>query len=207
MKKLGKVLVALVVVLGLAAAGGAAAVTSKFDGALTKQWAITAEAVVVPTDDESLAEGKRLLIARGCADCHAADLGGRYFFEDKALGRFYSSDLSPSGRVGQWSDAVLARAIRHGIDADGHALRFMPSHEFSHISNRDMGMLIRAMRAVPPTNRPAEPWQINFIAKAITVAGLFPLIPADIIDHANVKPTDIVPAPSVEFGKYLVPGC
>jgi hypothetical protein len=39
------------------------------------------------------------------------------------VGSFISSNLTPAGPLKHWSDGEIFRAIRNGIDADGHWLR------------------------------------------------------------------------------------
>src|SRR5690606_10157328 len=84
-----------------------------------------------------LTEGRRLLRARGCAECHGEDLGGRFFFDAPELGRLYASNLTrgEGGRLTDYDDQGLERAIRHGIRPDGSPLYFMPAHEYWPMSD------------------------------------------------------------------------
>jgi mono/diheme cytochrome c family protein len=53
--------------------------------------------------------------------------------------------------VGAWSDDELARAIREGVDRNGHTLfPMMPYQRFRHMSDEDLAALIVFLRSVPP---------------------------------------------------------
>ena len=46
------------------------------------------------------------------------------------------------------------RAIRHGVAPDGPKLLFMPSQEFQHFNDDDLGALIAYLKSVPPVKFP-----------------------------------------------------
>src|SRR5262245_30458534 len=84
-----------------------------FNGMWTRTYDVAQHQITATTDEASLTEGQRLLKARACTECHGADLGGRYFLEEAALGKFYARNLTTGrgGRVGSMSDLDLERAI------------------------------------------------------------------------------------------------
>ena len=96
--------------------------------------------------------GKHLAESLGaCTACHGADLGGK---AGEPMGRSASCTrpnlTTGKGGVGkQYSDAQLARVIRHGIKADGKSLRFMPAQDFAWWpdADRDRARLVPAQRA------------------------------------------------------------
>ncbi len=54
---------------------------------INKQYDIQPAAVSIPTEGAIIAEGERLYIVRGCADCHERHLSGGIVIDDPALGR------------------------------------------------------------------------------------------------------------------------
>jgi hypothetical protein len=88
---------------------------------------------------ERLARGKYLTEAvMGCFYCHsqrdcnsngapaiAATKGGGSPFDTQGFpGKVYASNITPDPEtgVGNWTDDMLARAIREGVDKDGRTL-------------------------------------------------------------------------------------
>jgi mono/diheme cytochrome c family protein len=82
----------------------------------------------------------------------------------------------------------------------------MPSQEFSHFSDEDLGALIAYMKTVAPMDRARVPISLGPIGRVLVVTGKFP-IAAEVIDHANLKPVTVTAARSVEYGRYLAVGC
>src|SRR5689334_6931507 len=93
---LAYVVAGLVVILGVVLVY----VLVAFNGMWTKTYDVPRHEIAATTDEASLAEGRRLLKARACTECHGDDLGGRYFFEEPALGRIYARNLT-TGRGGE----------------------------------------------------------------------------------------------------------
>ena len=100
-----------------------------------------------PTDAAAIAEGGRLARILGCHDCHGEHLEGRLFFSEPHVADLVAPNLSRL--VPSYSDAELARAIRHGIRRDGTGLFAMPSASFFHLSDEDLGRLIAYLRRQP----------------------------------------------------------
>lgn len=53
---------------------------------INKTYTIAVEPLTVPTDADSIEEGRRLTIIRGCVDCHGADYGGTTLLESSLIG-------------------------------------------------------------------------------------------------------------------------
>ena len=177
---------------------------------ITKEYEVAGLEVPVPTDSVSLARGARIAMTRGCAECHTADLGGGGFINEPIVANLYTANLtSGNGGVASHykSAADWERAIRHGVAPDGRALLFMPSHEFYHLSDEDLGALIAYLRTVPPVDRTVGTQSVGPIGRGLFASGLLPLVPAELIDHAAPRP--VAPAPGVtpEYGKYLAVTC
>ena len=161
----------------------------------------------VKTADVEL--GRKIVrIRNGCTDCHGADLGGKTFISDPAMGTFSGANITPQG-IGSKSDEDVARAIYYGVRSDGSSLTFMPSQEFHQLALEDVAAVVAYLRTVPAVMRPNTAIEIGPIAKLLGASGKMPLlIPAELIP-ANTPPTTKPPEGNTPgFGKYLVDsGC
>src|SRR5881396_2014113 len=86
------------------------------------------------TDTASIARGRHLA-AIACAGCHGPThdeplSGGSENFlaidSTHVLGTLWAPNLTPGGVLAHARDGEVARALREGIGADGHALLIMP---------------------------------------------------------------------------------
>src|SRR5690606_38129244 len=77
LKWAGIVLAALALVVA-AAVGVMVAISVSREGTT---YHVDVDPIAIPGDAESLAEGERLYVARGCADCHSADGTGRVIMD------------------------------------------------------------------------------------------------------------------------------
>lgn len=125
------------------------------------------------------------LIARGeylvygpahCVECHVSNfaayerwaedgvpvaLSGGYEFPIGPLGTLYSKNLTPDPEtgIGRYTDAQVARMLRHGVRPDGQASipLLMP---FGNMSDEDIVAIMSFLRAQPPKRHvvPANRW-------------------------------------------------
>ena len=200
----GYALVAILAVLLV----GAVVVYQASGSRLRRTYLVVARPVHIPGDPVAVERGRHIAATRGCLDCHGPDLGGAKVIEDAAMGRLYGSNLT-EGRGGlraSYSDGDYVTAIRHGVAPDGHALFLMPSAEYSHLGDDDLGALIAFLKSVPPVDRERVPLQVGPVARVLMVAGKLKLA-AEEIDHANLKPATVQPGVTVEYGRYLAVGC
>ena len=159
----------------------------------------------------ALERGRHLATAISkCGDCHGKDLGGKLFIAGP-LGQVYASNLT-AGRGGvmrRYSDGQLERAIRHGIDANGHALAIMPSNDFWAMSDADLQALIAYLRTVPPVDRQVPRTNIRALGRGLYLAGKLPLFPAELMSHTARRPEPVPPGVTLEYGRYLatIGGC
>jgi len=166
----------------------------------------------VPTDSAGLARGLHVATALSkCAECHGPDLGGTVFINVPIVAKLYAINLTRGkGGIGAaMSDLDWERAIRHGVAPDGRKLLFMPSHEFAHLNDDDLGALIAYIKSVPAVNREWPASRVGPVGRLLYLKGDLPLLPAEIVDHAAASDPVITPAPTVEFGRYVarVGGC
>lgn len=120
---------------------------------LRKTYEVVGRAVVVPTDAESIAEGRRLATIRGCNDgCHGKGVAGGDLWDEPWVARMVAPDLT---RVAaSHSDAELERVIRKGVRKDGRTTWGMPSPMFYHLSDADLGRIIAFLRSLPVGSGP-----------------------------------------------------
>lgn len=172
---------------------------------------VPTHAFTAPTGDSVVARGEHVTKALAkCADCHGDDYGGKVLVSDPAIGTVYVPNITPGpgGRLATMTDADIERTIRHGVNKEGRRLIIMPSHEYQHLSDDDVGAIIAYLRTVPGVARDTMVTRFGPLARALFVAGKMPWFPAMSVTHASeVVPT--VPVDStVEYGRYLaVAGC
>ncbi len=198
LKRLGIGAGALVLVI-LVALGGAYAASSSKQGS---RFEVTGASFTIPNDPALLAEGERLFTARGCAspDCHTPD-GGGHALAMGPIGTVVGANLTQ--RTADYTSADWDRAVRHGLRRDGTPLIFMPSQDFTGMSDRELGLIAAYTRSLPRVERELPPSELGMLGRVIDLAGGFVLFPATIIDHPGVDGPDPEPGRTVEYGAYL----
>ncbi|HUR59181.1 MAG TPA: c-type cytochrome [Opitutaceae bacterium] len=204
LKILGWVAGGLVLAIGVLALVGFTVSNSK----LKKAYAVTVRPVLIPTSAEALARGKHIANTRGCAECHGKDFAGAKVIENGAMGRIHGSNLTRGrgSKVAHFQDTDWVRAIRHGVNAEGRGLFLMPSEEYSHFSDGDLGAVISYLKSVPPVDRDPVPLSFGPVTRGLLTTGKMKLA-AEVIDHANVNPVAPLKAATIEYGRYLAHGC
>lgn len=170
---------------------------------------VTPQKISVSTDSAVLALGKHFVETKGCTDCHGADLGGKVFVDDPALGFLIARNLT-KGKGGlpkehNVDDWVLA--LKHGIRKNGKPLLFMPSHEYTHLSETDMSAIISYCSTLAPINRELPESSVGFLGRILTDLGKLPLLPAEMIDHERTLVKEVQVEVTPEYGKYLSISC
>lgn len=167
----------------------------------------------VPGGAVSLANGKRLFWAGGCASCHVGDgqttarapaLGGGRSIATP-FGAFRAPNISPDGEtgIGGWTLAEFDRALRAGIAPDGRVYYpAFPYPFYARLSARDVADLHAYLRSLPPvTNRVAPgrlvfPASLNGAARAWRALYFRRPLPVTLAD----------PSELVARGQFLVEG-
>jgi mono/diheme cytochrome c family protein len=195
---------------GLAAVLAIAATTLYFTSSarLKKTFVVAPRAIAIPADATSLARGKYLAETRGCNDCHGKDYAGNKVIEDGAMGVLHGPNLTrgKGGRAATFKDEDWVRAIRHGIGPDQRGLFVMPSEEYQHFSDEDLGSLVAFLKTVPAVDRERVPTSLGPVSRVLLGTGKMKLA-AENIDHPNVRPKSIVPTISVDYGRYVAASC
>lgn len=189
---------------------GLVAIYFQSQSRLTRVYEVPEESVVIPTDEESIANGKHIFQFRGCESCHGENLEGKVYLDDPAIGKVISSNLTTGkgGVGGAMSDADWVRAIRHGVRPDGTGLLFMPSTEFYYLSDKDLGDVIAYIKSMPAADNVLPPSSLSITGRVVmTLVKDLTFIPAELIPHDATRPTAPVAGITPEYGAYLTQSC
>lgn len=160
----------------------------------------------IPTDSASIAHGRHIaLVLSKCTDCHGDDFGGKVVVDDPAIGRFSGPNLTTgTGSVVKgFTTADWDRAIRHGVNKQGHPMIFMPSEEFAHLTNSDVADLIAYLKQLPPVDRSVPKTKVNLMGRLLYMLGKLPKLPVLVINHQAVGKSVVDTDNLVTYGAYL----
>lgn len=179
---------------------------------LNKPHSVPAQTIMIPTDAESIERGKHWVASGVCKHCHGSDLAGTALVDDPMIGKIAVPNLTPGkgGAGSEFTDADWVRAIRHGVDPEGHGLIIMPSNHFYYFSDRDLGDIIAYLKSVPPVDREWPEPEFSPLGKILISAGVLGnIIGAETIDHNAVRPSAPSEVVTAAYGDYLtrVSGC
>ncbi len=208
MKKLLKWLgFALAGLVGLIVIGAIAAYFAS-NAKLQKTFAVSPRPVAIPAGAEAIARGQHIAETRGCNECHGKDYAGNKVIDDAAMGRLHGANLTrgKGSRVGAFSDTDWVRAIRHGVGPDGRGLYLMPSEEYSHFTDEDLGALVAFLKSVPAVDRERVPVVLGPVSRVLLATGKIKLA-AETIDHAHEQPRALVKEATAAYGRYIANGC
>lgn len=101
----------------------------------------------------------------GCGNCHtpqgpdgpdiARELAGFAVFEDEMM-TAVAPNITPGGRVADWSDADLAKAIREGLRPDGTLIGPpMPITLYRGLGDDDLASVVAFLRTLPAVENDA----------------------------------------------------
>jgi cytochrome c553 len=115
------------------------------------------------------------------------------------MGSMVTENLTPAGKLSNYSDGELFRVMRHSLDQKGQRLGFMAFLPYGQLSDEDTQAIIAYLRSLPPVQTDAPSGdQINFMGMLLYGSGMFPL-PAPAADHVAAPPQGV----SAEYGKYV----
>jgi len=188
----------------LLAGAGAGYVYAASNSKAEKRYDVPATPIAISHDSATIARGKHFATAIGkCVDCHGDDLGGKVMVDDPALGVVVAPNLTPGGLLAGDSDAEVVRAIRHGVKRDGRSALIMPSEEYQHFSDEDVGAVVAYLRSLPAVTRELGANQLRPVGRALVAANVLPLYTAELVNHSATPPARVLPDTTVEYGKYL----
>ena len=139
-----------------------------------------------------------------CSACHSktgtltggVDIGEHFPVN---VGSFVSSNLT---QLGSWTDGDIFRAIRNGVDRDGHWLFVMTLTNASRLSDEDTRSLVAYLRSLPAAGQATAnpPDRVSALGLLMLGAGVLP----------TGKPvsTAVITAPSksptAKYGEYIM---
>jgi mono/diheme cytochrome c family protein len=203
--------VGILLVMALVGLLGFAYVQARaFDASMSKQYAVQMPPISASNEPQVIARGKHLAESLGgCFTCHGKDLGGEAGEAMGPIGVLNAPNLTRGkGGIGnRYSDAQLARVIRHGVKADGHSLRFMPAQDLSWWPDDDLIAIVSFVRSLPPVDRTLPAPTVGMVGKVLDRVDMLPLDVARRIDHAKPRPKTLAPTPTPEYGAELARLC
>lgn len=206
MKIVGKVLLGLVAVLGIAV-GAIYALSTR---ALGKTYNVTPAPLTVAGDSATIARGEHLVEAVVvCRDCHGEKLAGMAMAMGP-MGTFVAPNLtSGRGGVAGAAEERWVRAVRHGVRTDGSPLIFMPSEAYRYLSDADLGAILAYIRALPPVDTTLPATTVGPIGRLILARNPEQLVAAEVVDHGTARPAAVTPERTAAYGEYLanIAGC
>ena len=142
-----------------------------------------------------------------CDACHSTtgpltggeDIGGHF---PMPVGSFVASNLTPAGPLHRWSDGEIFRAIRNGVDADGHWLIIMSYTNAGQLSDDDIQALIAYLRSRPAAGQATvnPPDQLNLFGVMMLGAGMLPAGKPVLTSVITAPPK----GPTVPYGAYIL---
>lgn len=168
--------------------------------------------ITASKDSAMIAKGRHIILGPGhCADCHSkvnnvdsvlklgqdpSLSGGREF--DLPFGKVFTRNITsdPKTGIGRYTDAEIARVLRHSVKADGEmVLPFMP---FQNMSDEDLTAVISYLRSTKPVRNEVPDHKWNVMGNFIKAFLLKPAGPTE-----RIK--EVVAVDSSEaYGRHLV---
>jgi mono/diheme cytochrome c family protein len=209
---LKRVLAILGIAFGLAIVIGGAWVLMQaraFDASMAKAYDVPLRSVTRSNDSTVLARGQHLARSLGaCVLCHGDDLAGGKEEPLGPLGTMVIPNITTgkdaAGSV--YSDAELARLIKHGIRRDGTSVRLMPSTDTAWWPDEDVDALISWIRQQPPVDGNPGFTETSIMGKVLDRMDAIPIDVARRIDHDAI-PVAPPPAADAEYGAFVGTSC
>ena len=196
----------LIAVAALVGAGFATFHALAYDRSMARAYDVQAPPVQRSTDPRVVARGYHLAKSiGGCIACHGERLQGVHLEDFGPIARINAPNITggSGGALRAYSDAQLARLLRHGIKADGRSVLFMDCEEFAWWPQQDVAALISWLRLQPDIDRPVPPSRVGWLGKVLDRVDLFRLDIARRIDHGKSPQQPPAPAPTAEYGAFL----
>jgi mono/diheme cytochrome c family protein len=115
------------------------------------------------------------------------------------VGDMVAENLTPGGKLANYTDGELFRAIRHRVDKEGNLLAFMSLLPSAQLSNEDTQAIIAYLRTLPPAEQTAVTGdKLSFLGAVMFGAGMFG-VPEKGADSVTAPPQGVDAA----YGKYV----
>jgi len=191
-------------------AGFAYNAISSTETRIAQNYSIHPKALFIDTSAVAIERGKHQSYIRGCVECHGGDFSGKTIVEAPEVGQFIGSNITggKGSPVANYSVEDWVRTIRYGVKPDGKPLIFMPSDEFTGISEQDLSDLLSYLKSIPVIDNDPGKTEVSPIFKFIAhVDRTVKILPAELVNHEAIIPTHLEPERSVAYGKYLAVTC
>ena len=160
---------------------------------------------IEPTPDRI--ERGRQIAGNWCAACHSLNgqlplSGGKDIAKEipPPIGALPTANLTPGGRIKDWSDGEIFRAVREGVDPQGNKLLVMSGQYARYLSDDDLKAVIAFLRTQPAVHNPMPPERLSFLGVVMAGASMFPRIK----EEPPVTVTAPPPGPTAAYGEYMV---
>jgi mono/diheme cytochrome c family protein len=208
-KKALKIGGALVGVLLLGIIAFVAWNAAAYSRSMSKVYDVPVTEIQVSTDPAVLKRGEHLARSIGScngAECHGTDFSGGKPMDMGPLGIMRAPNITPKGKLAEYSNGEIARLVRHGIKKDGTSVLFMPSQDFSWWPDSDIRALISYLRTVPGVDKPSKPSEPGLMMKLLDRQDMMKVDVARRIDHTE-KHNAPAPEPTAAYGAFLAHLC
>ena len=166
---------------------------------LRRTYEVPAVAIAIPTDPESISEGRRLATTRGCFNgCHGKNAEGVVMFDEPMIARIVAPNLTTAIR--KYSDAQIAVIVRYGVRPDGRSMLVMPAEAFVWMTDADLGRIIAFLKSLPPSTGPEPGISPGPLGRIGLATGKFKTVTQLI---ADAQPPPEATSAQATFGRYL----
>ena len=166
---------------------------------LRRTYEVPAVAIAIPTDPESISEGRRLATTRGCFNgCHGKNAEGVVMFDEPMIARIVAPNLTTAIR--KYSDAQIAVIVRYGVRPDGRSMLVMPAEAFTWMTDADLGRIIAFLKSLPLSTGPGPGISPGPLGRIGLATGKFKTVTQLI---ADAQPPPEATSAQATFGRYL----
>ena len=162
--------------------------------------------ITVERTPERIERGRHI-VGNWCVACHSptgqlpasggVDIAKEIPFP---IGSLTTGNLTPAGRIKDWTDGEIFRAIREGYDPQGNKLLVMSARYARYLSDDDLKSVIAFLRSQAPVGTDVPRGRLTVVGLAMGGADMFPRIKEPPPDSVP----SVEPGPTVEYGKYMV---
>jgi mono/diheme cytochrome c family protein len=229
MKKVLKVIAALVVLVLLLAAGVYTWATVATNRKLAQTYTVhrvdfpipfplsAEEAAGVPEPDRTrvateraIERGRHLIQSRyACSECHGQNLGGGTMIDAPVMGRILGPNLTGGrgSRTLKYGAADWDRIVRHGVLPDGRPA-VMPSEDFQLMSDQELSDIVAYARSLPPVDSVVPAPTFGPIGRMLIATGRLPITADRLAGRTEAHPTSPPPtAVTTAFGRHVAGAC
>jgi mono/diheme cytochrome c family protein len=115
------------------------------------------------------------------------------------MGSMVAENLTPGGKLADYSDGEIFRTIRQSVSKEGYRLAAMSYLPYSQLSDEDTKAIVAYLRSLPAAESPQPTGdRVNFVSALLTGSGL---IPEMVIVRGEVTAPE--PGATAEYGAYV----